>query len=795
MKRSVRKGPRGSELLRRIAILFGLALIPFVILVIVFISYVALGVRDGEAEPKGTLASLGVREAVTITRDRRGIPHVRARNEHDLYFTEGYLQGSDRLFQLDLYRRSVEGRLSEVLGSITLASDVDARTIDIAGIAAAQLAALPPNQRANLDAFASGVNAAMATRPVPPEFRFLAYRPEPWKPVDSLAASFATVLALTDSWTDVTTRADVIATLGPRARDAFFSISDPKYDTPAGPLARAALAPVAPLPPLSAPDPHASPLYVAEMDARAGLGSNDFAAGSALTSTHRALLANDPHLNLTIPGVWWMADLQAPNLHVAGVTLGGVPGIVLGHNAHLAWGATNGTVATVRVFREHFRASDSDEYRAGHGYVHAEKRVETILVRFGKPLVRTYLRTRHGFVFDDRGVTKLAASWTGDLDRRSSFQQFDGLARATSVAAAMKVLARYPGPPQNFVLADDAGNAGYALAGDIPIDDAWGMAIHDGAPDATVSRERDVPASVLPHVDALRSAFVLTANSRVYGRGYPYRLSAAFSPPYRAARIAEDLRSGPYDVARFAAVQGDLTSLPERELARETGAALERAHVDGDSSLRDARDVLRGFDGRFTGDSRAAVIVTALRRAAVERLVRGHIPGTLGRRYLSAEAGPAFVAVMRMLRDKPRGWVEHDDYDAFLVAATREAMAGLQSRHEGESRWADVGARVASHPLAAFGLKMWNGVRFPGLGSAYAPHVQAPGNAQSFRAVWDIGRWDAGGMVIPQGESGKPGSPHYRDAAPLWLQGDLVPFPFSDAAIARDRTSVFALAP
>ncbi len=795
MKTRVKKGPRGAELLRRIAALFGLALVPFALLAIVFVSYVALGVHDGEAEPSGTIAGTGVREIVTVTRDGRGIPHVRARNEHDLYFAEGYLQGSDRLFQLDLYRRSVEGRLSEVLGSITLHSDVDARTIDVAGIAAAQLAALPSSQRANLGAFANGVNAAIATRPLPPEFRFLAYRPEPWKPVDSLAASFATVLALTDSWTDVATRADVLAKLGPHARDAFFSISDPAYDTPAGSAARASVAAVAPLPSLTAPDPQASPLFVADMDARAGLGSNDFAAGAALTSTHRALLANDPHLNLSIPGVWWMADLSAPTLHVAGVTLGGVPGIVLGHNAHLAWGATNGTVATVRVFREHFRSNDSDEYRAGTGYARAERRVETILVRFGKPLVRTYLRTRHGFVFDDRGMTKLAAAWTGDLDRRSSFEQFDGLARATSVRAGSNVLAHYPGPPQNFVLADDAGNAGYALAGDIPIDDAWGLAIHDGAAGATVARERDVPASALPHVASSRSAFVLTANARVYGRGYPYRLSAAFSPPYRAARIAEDLRSGPYDVARFAAVQGDITSLAERELSRKTVVALERGHVDGDASLRDARETLRGFDGRFTSDSRAAVIASALRRAAAERLVRGHMPGDLGRRYLSAEAGPAFVAVMRMLREKPRGWVEHDDYDAFLVAATRDAMAGLQRRHESDLRWGDVGARVAAHPLAAFGLKMWNGIRFPGLGSAYSPHVQAPGNAQSFRAVWDIGNWDGGGMVIPQGESGKPGSSHYRDAAPLWLRGDLVPFPFSDAAVARDRTSEFALAP
>jgi len=786
------RGPRGARLLRRIGVLIVLAIVPFVVLAAGFAVYVALGVWAGSDEPQGRIAGTGVSAPVVVTRDTRGIPHVRARSEHDLFFTEGYLQGSDRLFQLDLYRRLVEGRLAEILGSLALDADVDARTIDVGAIAAAQLADLPPNQRANLDAFAAGVNFAMHTRPLPAECRVLAYRPEPWTARDSLAASFATVLALTDSWSDVATRAAVVSALGPRSKDAFFSISDPAYDTP---TAGRTHAPVAPLPPLSLPYPTASPLYVAGLDVRAGAGSNNFAAGAALTRTRRALLANDPHLELRMPGVWWLADLWAPNFHVAGATLAGVPGIVLGHNAHLAWGATNGTVATVRVYRERFRSAASDEYRAGDRYLRAQRRVERIVVRFGRPVTRTYLRTRHGFVFADHGAIKLAAAWTADLDRRSSFVQFDGLARATTAAEGMRVLARYPGPPQNFVLADDRGNAGYALAGDIPIDDAWGLAIHDGTREATATPERDVSAGTLPHVAAVRDALVLSANARVYGNGYPYRLSAAFSPPYRAARIAADLRIAPYDVARFSAVQADVTSLPERELAVAATAALARANADADAALRDARVALRSFDGRFASDSRGAVLVTALRRAATERIVRLHMPPELGRRYLAADGGAAFVAVMRMLREKPHGWVPHDDYDAFLVAAMRDGIGGLRARAQLDARWADVGVRTAQHPLAGFGLGMWNGARFPGLGSAYAPHVQAPANAQSFRAVWDVGNWNAGGMVIPQGESGKPGSPHYRDLAPAWLRGDLVSFPFDEAAIARARASEFELAP
>ncbi len=771
--------PRGAVLMRRLGALVALAIVPAVVLLALFVGWIYLGVRDGAAAPRGTLTGIGVTAPVTIARDARGVPHVRAQNDRDLFFTEGYLQGSDRLFQLDLYRRLIEGRLSETLGSLTLAADVEARVIDIRAIARAQLAALPARQRANLDAFVAGVNASIATRPLPPEFRVLGYRPEPWTAADSLAASFATVLALTDSWNDVATRADVIAKLGPSARAAFFSISDPAYDAPAN---GGASAPVAPLPALQVPYATASPLYVAELDARAGAGSNNFTAGAALTATHRALLANDPHLELRMPGVWWLADLQSPGTHVAGVTLAGVPGIVLGHNAHVAWGATNGTVTTVRVFREHFKSATSDMYLADGKYVRAEHRREIIRVRFGKAAVRDYLRTRHGFVFADRGAIKLAAAWAADTDRRSSFEQFDALDRAASVRTALTILTRYPGPPQNFVLADDRGEAGYTLAGEIPLDDAWGMAVHDGATSG-MPRERDVPASELPHVAAARNALAFTANARVYGAGYKYRLTAAFSPPYRAARIREDLRARPYDVARFRAIQADVMSLPERELAAAGARALLGAHIDGEPELVKAREALRGFDGRFAGDSHGAVYAAALRRAATERLVRLHMPRDLALRYLASDVGAAFVAVVRMLRERPRGWVPHDDYNAFLVAATRDALTGLRSRNQLDATWAEIGARTAQHPLAGFGLGMWNGVRFPGNGDAYSPHVQAPANAQSFRAVWDVGNWNAGGLMAPQGESGEPGSSHYRDFAAAWIAGDLVPFPFGDAAV------------
>jgi penicillin amidase len=775
------KSPRGLTLIRQILLFTALALSPIVLAAAIFAIYAYAAVVAGGSAPTGTLAGLGVSAPVHVTRDARGIPHVRAQNERDLFFAEGYLQGADRLFQLDIYKRAVAGRLSEILGSSTLDVDAAARTCDVRAIARAQLALMPANERANLDAFARGVNAAIRTRPLPPEFRILAYSPEPWTAEDSLLSSFATVLALTDTWDDVATRVDVARAVGPQAENAFFSITDPAYDAP---TMAGAPAPVATLPPLGgvayAPEP--TTYGRVAIDARAGSGSNDFTAGAALTSTHRSLLANDPHLELRIPGVWWLVDLAAPGFHAAGATFAGVPGVILGHNAHLAWGATNGTVTTVRIYAERFRSATSDEYLANGKWVHAEHRSETFGVRFGNAVVRDYLRTRHGFVFRDSGTTRYAAAWTADMDRHSSFAQFDGLDRAPSVAAAFSVLARYPGPPQNFVLADDRGNAGYVLAGEIPLDDAWGLRAHDGATEP-VPVQRNVPFAALPHVAPGRNALAFTANDRVYATGYPYRLTSGFAPPYRAARIKQLLAHRPYDVASFSAIQADIVSLPERDLAARAARALDRAHVAPNTPMHDASDALHGFDGRFVTDSRAPVYVNALRRIATEKLVRLHMPPAVATAYLQSDGGEAFVALMRMLRERPHGWVPHDDVDAFLVASVNDAIADMTRRNLIGATWGEAGARTARHPLASLGLNMFNGVRFPGLGDGYAPHVQAPANAQSFRAVWDVGNWEAGGMVIPLGESGEPGSPHYRDLAPTWLAGTLVPFPFDDAAV------------
>lgn len=683
-----------------------------VLAVAVYAGNISVGMHVS-SQNAGTLQAAGLHHSVSIVRDARDIPHIRAQDEHDAFFAQGYAQGSDRLFQLDLLRRFVYGRLSEVLGSATVNADISARTVPVAQLVDAQYAKLSQPERDDLQAFSDGINAAMNAQPVPVEFRVLLYSPEPWSPKDSLAVGFATVMDLTDTWDDIA------------GRTGQEPLTDACYDAPV----------LAGLQNVRAS--HCAINAVAALDTRNPIGSNNWASGAAHTTTGRALLANDPHLRLQIPGIWYLNDLQAPRFHVAGATLVGTPGVTLGHNEHLAWGATNGTVAALSVFEA--------------GRLNPAKFVtEHIAVRFGGE--RTARFYRDGNIFG-ANVTKgerqrlVLVRWDTYAHPVSPLTAFYGLDHADSIEAAVAALRTYPGPTQNFVLADTTGRAAYYLAGHIPNDPLWARAIHP-AKDLRASYPV-IAFDALPHVSASRNAIVWTANNKMYGAGYPYRLGASFTPPYRAYRITEMLRARTrYDVAYFAQMQNDVISIPERELARRLLADPQLAG--------DVRDELRTWDGSFAPDSQAASVAFNVRR------------------QLQAKT-PLMADVMF----NARAHVPH-------VTPAPESV-GVP--------WSSYGGITVKHPLAALGASFLNGSHFAGNGDAFTVHVQNTGFSQSFRAVWDVGNWDNGGIIIPQGESGQPGSPFYTDQSQDWTSGKLIALPFSAAAVQRDAHATLTLNP
>jgi len=719
-----------------------------VLAVVLIAGYVAEGWL-AEAHLDGTLSGLPVHERVVVLRDGRGIPHVRARSYHDLMIAQGYLEGADRLFQIDLYRHLVYGRLAEWFGTKLLSLDEHSREFDVAGVIATQYAKLSMAQRDELQAFADGVNAAIAREPLPVEYRILWMRPEPWKPQDTLAVGFATVLSLTDPWDDVIEREGVYERFGRGGSQGLYSITDPRYDVPL----TGSPAPVASLPPL--------PVFPARSSSR---GSNEWAVGANRTREGRALLANDPHLDITMPGIWYLIDLQAPGFHVAGATLAGTPGVILGHNERVAWGATNGNVIAESIYAP----APLEKQR---------RRTETFHARFDKTvMVVPFKSDNHGF-YPLGGP--FSVDWPAAADPISPETTFEELDRANSLESALAALAKYPGPTQNFVLADTSGRATYHMAGAIPNDPLWGLRAHK----ASDPHYPPVAFTKLPQVAPSRDAVVFTANNRVYGRGYPLRLTAWFAPPYRAARVKQLLDDRmQYDVAHFAQMQKDTLSLVERELAKEVVVAARRHNLDRDAKLGPLISELAHWDGRFDPHSKAASLMYRLRTAAMQRFIDAHFSGSDGDRYRSSS--DVVVVMMRALRENPKGYFPKDDRDGFLLDALSDAA------RTPPSPWGEAGALPVRHVFSAFGLSWFNGASLPGDGDAYTVHAQLPYAGQSFRAVWDVGNWDAGGIVIPSGESGRPGSAHHDDAHATWVDQTLVPLPFSDAAVdaaARHR--------
>ena len=684
-----------------------------IVLLALYAGNVAVGMHS-VATVNGMITGAGVRAPVQILRDARGVPHIRAQNDHDLFFAQGYVEAQDRLFQLDLLRRFVYGDLSEILGAPGLRSDEVARIVPVRAIVERQWQALSDRERAVIQAFTDGINAAAKRESTPVEFRILDYDMTPWRPQDTLAVSFATVLDLTDNWNDIAAR---IGNEPP--------LTDPCFDAPV----TEGLAHIA--------DPANCDTRTARadlirslLDARPPIGSNEWAAGAAHTAAKRALLANDPHLRLGIPGVWYLVDLQSPGFHVAGATLAGTPGVTLGHNDRIAWGATNGTVTALSVFDPPASLDPADW------------QTETFRMRIGRSVTKKYYRGPREFGTDVivRGKPRFVlVRWNAYQTPRSPFVAFDELSRAGSIEAALAALRNYSGPTQNFVLADVSGRVAYQLGGEIPDDPLWSRGVH---PATDLAKQYpNVPFDKLPHIAPSRDAIVWTSNNKMYGPSYPYRLSAAFAPPCRAYRVAQLLRARKiYDVDYFASMQMDVLSVCERQLASYVPA-------------------LMAWDGRFTPDSTDATAAYHLRLALV------HEFAGMTKAMIGARARPGAVTALAAVADPS------------------------------PEPWGVAGAVRVMHPLAALGFSFLNGTKFAGDGDAYTVHVQNYGFSQSFRAVWDVGNWDAGGITIPQGESGRPASGHYTDEAAAWVAGRLLPLPYSEAAVDRAAVDRLTLDP
>jgi penicillin amidase len=763
-------------------------------------------------QPNATVSLPGLRESVTIRRDERGIPYIEAANDDDLYFAQGYVTASDRLWQMDLYRRTVRGELSEIFGQATLNEDKRRRAFDFAHVLDANVANLAPGLKRVLDAYAKGVNAFIdSSKTLPPEFAILQYKPQPWRPADSLAVGKLMGEYLSTTWQADILRASMAA-LPKEKRDALLMERTPLDVLVVGrdraPQKNAGARTT--LPVVTSPNAEIleqmNEMIESQRRSLEWLGlassfdsmqaSNNWVVSGKRTTSGKPLLANDPHIPGAAPGVWYMTELTAPGLHVAGVTFPGAPGIVVGHNERIAWGVTNLGPDVQDLYIEKFDKENPGRYQTPAGWREAAVRHEQIKVRKSFTSPETEVQnhdvtvTRHGPIILEKDAVRYALRWTA-LDSGSiELAGFPGANRARNWKEFTAALSQYVGPTQNFVYADVDGNIGYYGAGRIPIRKSGdGSVPYDGVTDDG-EWTGFIPFDQLPHSYNPPSGIIVTANQRIVGDDYPYFLTHLWAQPYRARRIFDLLAAKPkLDTSDYRRIQGDVYSVAGVAFSQATTKTLkDQTRVATDPKLREALAELERWDGMLEVSSHAAPLVAQMRSAFRLRILTAALGEQLAKSYSWPNAD---VLLTRLITDQPREWLpkEFAGYADLLLACYDDAQKTLTKNlgaDETKWTWGNMVKANFPHPLAAV---PFIGAQFlipplpqNGTGSVLSATVNV-GSAVSMRFIADPSDWDKTQHGIPLGESGLPSSPHWKDQLDDWRNVTPRAFPFSKPAV------------
>ncbi len=779
----------------------------------------------------GALTAPGLRATVEILRDRWGIPHIYARNNADLFFAQGYVHAQDRLWQMELQRRTARGELAELFGTAALESDRFVRTLGFGRIARQEAAAMALDEREAVESYCRGVNAFLAAnaRRLPLEFTILRCRPRPWEPTDLFAFGKIMALNLSLNWTLEIARARIVAAIGAERAAAL----DPLYPADQ-PLA---IAPeVAYTPTIGAGALRAADALDPTIAGRDGLqGSNAWVVGGERTRSGGPLLANDPHLALQIPALWYENHLVGGDYAVGGASIPGAAGVVIGHNARIAWGVTNGMADVQDLYIERFDPADPTgrRYKFRGAWEDATIVREEIRVRERPPGRRCRVEavpvriTRHGPIISPLVPSEaaeatnaneaLALRWTA-LEPGGIQRAVLALNRAHDWPTFRAALADWTVPPQNFVYADVEGHIGYALGGAIPQRDQGDGRVP--VPGWTGEWEwcGTIPPDENPHALNPAAGFVVTANNRIVGDEYEHQLPGEWLPGYRAAHIREGvLRVPRHDTASFARLQNDRHSLPGKALI-DLARAGRLPVAPGDDWAAQVRDTLAVWDGLLTADSVAGLIAATLGNRLVERAYReltaplatvtglGIFASLPGRTYLQR----ALPRVLALFTGGDTDWLAPGDTpdlilrDAWVVALI--ALRDEWGEDIAEWRYGLAHELTLRHPLGA--LRPLRGLFDRGpyqtggdLNTVCMGHLaRSPAGiesytAPSYRQILDPTEWDNSRSSYPGGQSGHPASPHYDDLLAPWLEGAYHPILWTRPAVEAAAKARLVLTP
>jgi penicillin amidase len=784
-------------------------------------------------EAPQSLQIKGLKDRVTITRDERGIPYIDAKNDEDLYFAQGYATAADRLWEMDLFRRTARGELAEILGAgpnnFVLDQDKLHRTYGFAQEVDAEVAQAPPKSLGALEAYARGVNAYAASldqKSMPPEFQILQYSFRPWTPADSLIVVKIFAEALSDTWRlDVMRQA--MASLPAEKRNALLpemsslDVLVVGKDTKANPSSARSPFPK-PLLADSARNGCLSPealqalahnqaVAAAALDrigfyAEALAASNNWVVNGNHTVTGKPLLANDPHLRATAPSIWHMVHLNAPGMRAAGITAPGLPGVIIGHNDRIAWGFTNVGPDVQDVYIEKFDPANPKRYQTPQGWQDAVIRQEQIRVRKGftsaeaDVVTHEVTVTRHGPIVFEADGKRYALRWTA-LDPKVNRPDLQyALNRAGNWKEFNTALEAFTAPTQNIVYADVDGHIGYHAAGIVPIRKSGdGSVPYDGSTDAG-EWSSYIPIAKLPTVYDPPSGIIVTANQRIVGTDYPYFLTHSWAQPYRARRIFTLLNEKPkLSTDDFRRIQGDVYSIAGVLFAQEAVKVL-RPKGASDEKLKLALDSFEKWDGRVNAESTAAPLLAQMRLAFRSKILAAALGPDLVRNFQWSNFD---TTLDRIIKDQPADWLpkEFASYADLMRACYDEAVANLTKNFGADQSkwtWGDMVKARFPHPLGQAPLigGMFTVPPFPqnGTGGLLGATVNV-GSSVSMRLIADLSDWDKTQHGIALGESGLPKSPHWTDQLADWRAVTPREFPFTPAAVTKAAKETLVLQP
>jgi penicillin amidase len=789
----------------------------------------------------GRIRLAGLLGPVQVRFDRYAVPHVFAGSDADAWRVVGYLHGRDRLWQMELYRRAASGRLSELMGEATVAIDRRFVTLGLRHAAEIEWKGAPDRVRSALESYTSGVNAAMAVggRKLPLELQLLRLVPEPWTPIDSLAIGKLFAWRLGENHRGELLRYELVEALGTRALELFPKPPAwaPVVLTNESPVAsrqsRVASQFVALRPATSdqrlgtsgqgpatsaqgpAPSDSLPPgLEWLSPDSRAM--SNSWVVHGSRTATGRPILANDPHLPVEMPSVWWEVHVTSSTLNVIGVTIPGIPFIVIGHNERIGWGLTNVGADVQDYFIEQLD-EQRQQYHAGGSWVPLATRRHEIRVRGrSRPVTLDVHATRNGPILnasawreiepgeplraDPLQATVLALKWSAIVEGGSA-AAFDALARASTWTEFLQAVRQFSAPAQNFVYADIAGNIGYAMSGILPIRSAGDGAVPVAGSASESAWRGTIPVADLPAVLNPPSGQIVSANNEI-DRHLPYLITSDWVAPFRAQRITELIGNRhQLDVDAMRRIQADITS-------RSADWILNQVEVP--ELVKELRTWDRRVDGRPV-----SLLYEAFEEALWRRTFADEMAPDLFDRFYRYAGNERFAGLHAVITAADSPWF--DDRRTLSVRETRmvvarqaaeDAMAALRDRFGDRAtwRWDDAHALKFAHPLGGGGwLLDWVFSRgpVPVLGDSMtvnktATNLRRPyvtSEAASYRQILDVGDWDRSLAVNTTGQSGHPRSSHYFDQNILWRQGQYRELPFSREAVAAATVSQLELVP